>query len=361
METADTMKAFYLQRIFPWFTVLAFLSLGWLSVNEVFAQDETPTPQVETSLPQAEAPTHSQIIEAVNALRISHGIPPLGVHPVLMQIGQQQADGIAAGMAGHWRPNDLTLGQWLISLGYPLSGDLSLDGYRSENWGFAQGAEDAIAMWLGDDEHTNTMLSLERSDIGVGIAFSSENGTYVIVVETALQTRSGKQQSDAYVIMTGIPLTKASYSDMSTQAAKNGLLPQGMLPVALNTALADGNVYHEVKYGQTLWSIAVTYKTTVKQIQKLNNMSDTIVQPGQRLLILQGATQPAPIMGTAALSPSTFSTPTVIPATVTPTPDAVKEFSAQDNKNSTLGIVSIAIAALFLGGLFAVMTRKKQI
>jgi LysM repeat protein len=253
----------------------------------------------------------------------------------------------------------------LISLGYPLSGDLSLDGYRSENWGFAQNAEEAITMWLGDDEHTNTMLSVERSDIGVGIALSTDNGSYVIVVETALQTRSGKQQSDAYVIMTGIPQTKTAYSDMSTQAAKNGLLPQNIFPVALNTARADGNVYHEVKYGQTLWSIAVTYKTTIKQIQQLNNLSDTTVQPGQKLLVLKGATQPAPraasIKGTTAQSPQILSTPTVIPATEASTPETFRESSSRDKQKNTLGIVSIAIAALFLGALFAVMTRKKQI
>jgi LysM repeat protein len=327
-------------------------------VNEVFAQDETPTPVKE-------APSPSQIIQAVNNLRISHGIAPLMAHPVLMQVGQLEADGIGAGYGGHWRPNDLTLGQWLISLGYPLSGDLSLDGYRSENWGFAQTSDEAIAMWLGDDEHTNTMLSVDRSDIGVGVAFSTEDDSYVIVVETALQTRSGKQQSDASIIMTGIPQTKAAYSDMSTLAAKNGLLPQNMLPVALNTALADGNVYHEVKYGQTLWSIAVTYKTTIKQIQQLNNLSDTTVQPGQKLLVQKGATQPAlritsPI-GTTTLTPQTFSTLTVIPATGTPTPKTLRETSVWDKQRNTLGIVSIAIAALFLGGLFTLMTRRKSI
>ena len=359
------MNTLYLRKNFLWFTALTFLLLGWLSVNEVSAQDVTPTPQSEAPTQQNAPPTPSQIIEAVNTLRLSHGIAPLGVHSVLMQIGQQEADGIASGYGGHWRPNDLTLGQWLISHGYPLSGDLSLDGYRSENWGFAQNAEEAIAMWLGDDEHTNTMLSFDRSDIGVGIAFSKENDSYVIVVETALQTRSGRQQSDAYVIMTGIPQTQAAYSDMSTQAAKNGLLPQNILPVSLNTALADGNVYHEVKYGQTLWSIAVTYNTTIKQIQQLNNLSDTTVQTGQRLLIQKDATQPAPreasIIGTVALSPSTFSTRTVIPPTTSLTPKAIREYTAQDKRKNTLGIVGIAIAALFLGGLFAVMARKKPV
>jgi len=356
METVTALK------YISWF--IAFLSLtgmGLLSVNGVSAQNETLTPQVETLTPQAEVPTPSQIIGAVNDLRLSHGIAPLGVHPVLMQVGQAEAEGIAGGMGGHWRPNELTLGQWLISLGYPLSGDLSLDGYRSENWGFAQNAEEAIAMWLSDDIHTNTMLSRDRSDIGVGIAFSVENGSYVIVVETALQTRSGKQQSDAYAIMTGIPLTKSAYADISTQAAKNGLLPQNMMPVGLNTALPDGNVYHEVKYGQTLWSIAVTYKTTIKQIQQLNHLSDTMVQPGQKLLVLKSATQPAPVIGTVALPPPAYSTPTVNSATSTPTSESSPEYIAREKQKNTLGVVGILIAALFLGGLFAVMTRKKQI
>lgn len=353
-----------MQKNFLWFALLIFVFLGLLSVNQVFAQDETPTPEVDTPTPQAQPPMPSQIIEAVNALRISHGISPLSVHSILMQVGQQEADGIASGNEGHWRPEGLTLGQWLIFLGYPLSGDLSMDGYRSENWGFAQNAEQAIAMWLGDDEHTNTMLSLDRSDIGVGIAFSREDESYVIVVETALQTRSGKQQTDAIAIMTGIPLTQAAYSAMATEAAKNGLLPQGMAPVALNTALADGNVYHEVKYGQTLWSIAITYGTTIKQIQQLNNLFDTTVQPGQQLLILKGATQPAPhdasITPMVGQSPQPLSTPTMIRATKTPAP-ASTPFFAQGKPIDKFSIIAIGVAALFLGGLFTVMTKKKPI
>jgi len=70
-------------------------------------------------------------------------------------------------------------------------------------------------MWLSDDEHTNTMLSLERSDIGAGIAIMEDN-TYVVVIETALQTKSGQQQSDAYAILTGIPQTQSAYSSIAT-------------------------------------------------------------------------------------------------------------------------------------------------
>jgi LysM repeat protein len=265
-------------------------------------------------------------------------------------------------MSGHWRPNGLTLGQWLISLGYPLSGDLSMDGYRSENWGFAQDAEGAVAMWLGDDEHTNTMLSIDRSDIGVGIAYSVENESYVIVVETALQTTSGQQQSEALAMLTGIPQTQAAYASMSTQAAENGLLPQGMAPVILVTALSDGNVYHDVEYGQTLWSIAIAYGTTIKQIQQLNGLIDTTVLTGQYLLVVQHATQPAPSSAPQVFvfPTQSLSTPTMIP-TATPTIESTPEISERDRRNNMFGIVGIGISALFLGGLFTAMTRKKPI
>ncbi len=333
--------------------LLAVIFLGLLSARQVSAQDETPQPP---------APTPAQVIEAINNLRMSHGIAPLGVHPVLMQVGQMEAEGIAGGMAGHWRPNGLTLGQWLMSLGYPLSGDLSLDGYRSENWGFAQSAEDAVAMWLGDDIHTNTMLSLERSDIGVGIAYSTENESYVIVVETALQTKSGLPQEEASIFLTGIPQTQVAYAAMSTLAAENGLLPQGMAPVAIATALPDGMVYHEVQYGQSLWSLAIAYGATIKQIQQLNGLADTTVQPGQRLLILQNATQPAPNSAPQVLVFPTqaLSTPTAI-LTATPAPESTPMISERDRRNNMFGVVAIGVAALFLGGLFTVMTRKKPI
>jgi len=47
-------------------------------------------------------------------------------------------------------------------------------------------AEDAISMWLSHDEHTNTMLSEYRSDIGVAVAFSDQ---IYIVLETAFRTQ----------------------------------------------------------------------------------------------------------------------------------------------------------------------------
>ena len=158
-----------------------------------------PPLQEETSTPMPSAPSPADIINAVNNLRLQHGLNPLVVHDVLMEVAAEQANALAAteGAIGHQRPCGMTLGQELLLKGFPLWGDLSQDGYRSENWGTAMTAEDAISMWLGDDLHANTMLSEYRSDIGAAVAV---NDQIYIVLETALRTNSGKMQGIAYDI-----------------------------------------------------------------------------------------------------------------------------------------------------------------
>src|SRR5271157_935121 len=276
----STLKKTLLSGIF----LVALLSFYFYIAN---AQQPTPTLTSAPSQPQF---TPADVINAVNNLRVANGLTPLTTHPVLMQIAQAEANGIASGWEGHWRPLNLTLGQWMLSLGYPLSGDLSLDGYRSENWlsaPISASADDVIQMWLGDAEHTNTMLSQQRSDIGAAVAVG-QDGNVICVIETALQTASGKMQYDAYAILTGIPQTQVAYSAMATSAAKNGLLPQYSMPVAVSTAQPNGDIYHVVQYGQTLWGIAVTYHTTIKQIQSLNNLSSIVIIDGQKLLVIKG-------------------------------------------------------------------------
>src|ERR1044071_6763776 len=111
-----------------------------------------------------------------------------------MQVAAEQANALAAsgGTIGHERPCGMSLGQELLLKGFPLWGDLSMDGYRSENWGIAGTAQDAISMWLGDDLHMNTMLSPDRSHIGAAVAVSDQ---MYVVLETAYSTSSGRNQS----------------------------------------------------------------------------------------------------------------------------------------------------------------------
>ncbi len=41
------------------------------------------------------------------------------------------------------------------------------------------------------------------------------------------------------------------------------------MSVAISTAREDGAIYHEVKYGQSLWSIAIAYGTKIEEIKRL--------------------------------------------------------------------------------------------
>lgn len=72
-----------------------------------------------------------------------------------------------------------------------------------------------------------------------------------VVIETALQTRSGQQQSGARDFLTHLP------SIINGTTSINGIpvpLSKGqcIIPVIKNTARPDGDVLHEVQYGQSL-------------------------------------------------------------------------------------------------------------
>jgi uncharacterized protein YkwD len=300
--------------------------------------------QEETSTPGLVAPSPADIINAVNNLRLQYGLNPLFTNDVLMQVAAEQANALAAseGAIGHERPCGMTLGQQLLSMGFPLWGDLSMDGYRSENWGTAMTTEDAINMWLGDDLHMNTMLSPNRSDIGAAVAVSNQ---IYVVLETALSTPSRKHQGTAYEILTAIPVTQAACMGLRTPGAGYDM-SQYSIPVALSTARPDGDVVHEVKYGQTLWSIAIEYKTTIEQIKRLNNLTDDTVIPGWKLLVKKAATQPVAPSPTFILNPEN-QTATPI-ATWTMMPTATVSPDEMSMITQSLGANKIVVAALIV-------------
>ena len=346
-------------------TVCLVFAVGIVSTVPVLARPRLQPPlQDETFTPMLSVPSPGEIIDAVNNLRLQHGLNPLLVHDVLMEVAASQANALAAseGMIGHARPCGMTLGQELLVKGYPLWGDLSLDGYRSENWGTAMTAQDAISMWLMDDLHANTMLSPERSDIGAAVAVSDQ---IYIVLETALSTPSRQHQGTAYDILTGIPMTQAVCMGWSTPGSGYVDLSQYLIPVALSTARPDGDVVHEVEYGQTLWSIAIEYGTTIEQIKRLNNLADDTVIQGWKLLVRKGATQPAPASSTSIMSLQSWpASPTPAARTATPTSTPATDQMSMLGKSlaaNKLVVVALIISlSVLVGAIVGFGTKKHE-
>jgi uncharacterized protein YkwD len=340
--------------------LLGLFALEPVEASPVFSP---PKQDFSTDTPSPSALTPAEIITAVNNLRLSHGLNVLNTHTVLMQVAADQANALAAsdGAIGHERPCGMTLGQDLLSRGYPLAGALSLDGYRSENWVTASTTEDAINFWLSDDEHTNTMLSEHRSDIGAAVAVSDQ---FYVVLETALSTTSGQMQYEAPAILTGIPMTvTACYGD-ATQYAANSNLPQYMIAVLRSTALPDGDVIHEVKYGQTLWSIAIQYGTTMEQIRRLNNLYTDVIQPGQTLVVMHSATQTSPDQMQATPIPASVDyafiitpVPTLSPTSIGVTQNVSSGEFIQEN-GMVIAILIVSFAVLLVG--MGIMGKRRS-
>ncbi len=302
--------------------------------------------------PQQSITSPSQLIDAVNNLRVSYGLPALTVHSVLMQSSQSQADYMAAtGQVTHTRPGGITFTQQLLSLGFPLAGDLSLGGFRAENILSSNGplVWDGVPPGWQDDLHMNTMLSQNFTHIGAGISQGADG--YYYALDCAAATGDGQMQGGASSILTSVPAGQAGVS-------------QYMVPVVMSTARPDGDVFHKVQYGQSLWSIAITYGTTIKNIQALNNLGEyLVVYQGQELLVQKAATQPASREVTPL--PFSTSTPFVVSASVTPSisfPTALMpsptntpmEKAPPANPTSSRLLVGLLIVAAFVGGGIAV-------
>lgn len=309
--------------------------------------------ETASAKPRYNITSPSQLIDAVNNLRISNGLPALQVHPILMQSAQSQADYMAAtGNITHARPNG-TYTQQLLALGFPLAGDLSLGGFRAENIISSYGplVWDGVPPGWQDAAHMNTMLSGNFTHIGAGISQSGE--TYYYAVDTAAATSSGQQQTTAAQILTSVPEGSSGSSGIS----------EFMVPVTLSTPRPDGNVYHKVQYGQSLWSIAIAYGTTIRNIQALNNLGEfSTVYQGQELLVLTGATQSAAptAMVTSTLQVTATFVPTSTQASVTATMQvtptlAETETPAETSRpTSSRVLVVILIVAAFVGAGMAV-------
>jgi len=297
--------------------------------------------------------TPYDLINAVNALRASNGLPAYSISSILMYTAQTHADFMAAtGNMSHTGAGGSSVTDRLLSAGYPLAGDLSLGGFRSENitgGSESMSAQAAVNQWTGDAPHLNTMLSPNLTEIGAGV--SVNGGRVYYVIDAARPTTSGAPQGSTPVAGGGSAVP---------------LVNEVIIPVVVVTPNSEGDVIHEVRAGQTLWQIAIAYNVKINDIKALNVIVDNNIYPGDTLLIKKeqvavSATPAETETSEPTASPTmVVESPATAPsATFTSTPGAP---TSTPNTNSPIMTIVMAIVALALlgGGIFSWVGSSKK-
>lgn len=208
--------------------------------------------------------TAYDLIALVNNIRTGNGLPALEVSSILMSTAQSTAEIMAANRMG-WHIGDVR-GR-IMAAGY--GGGATA--WATENFAIGpMSLEDLAWMW-SDADHMIPMVKPAYQHIGAGVATAADGSVYYIV-HAAYASGSGASS-------TQVP--------GSTGAEPTAPAAQWIIPVVTATPAADGAVIHEVKMGQSLWSIAIAYNTHIVDILRFNQMSpeQQVVWVGQKLNI----------------------------------------------------------------------------
>ncbi len=231
------------------------------------------------------------LILAMNTLRVSNGLPPLVEDPIINAVAQATAEIMAV--------NQMS---WHIG---NVSGRLQAAGYgggakvwATEN--FAVGTSftiDQIMLAWADPDHMIPAVNPAYCHVGAGVAKSANGMTYYVLQAAYI---SGKSCGEY----------RSSPNPQPGGSNPNPVVPQIIVPVKVATPDEDGKVFHVVQTGQSLWAIAVAYKTTIRDLEVWNNISRTKpLQVGQKLFIPSSNTEG-------------YATPTPVGMVKVATPDA---------------------------------------
>jgi LysM repeat protein len=309
-----------------------------------------------TVTPESHNATADELVYFTNLRRTQYGLSALTVNSTLMAVAQQTAD-IMAG-------NQLT---WHIG---GVSERLSAAGYGSgvtvwatENVanGTNATAEELVYVVWNDDTHNIPVMNPIYCDIGAGVATDSEGTSYYVIHAAYTEKRyCGEYRAPDGTTLETIYADQWNNSD-DAETPETNEVSQFMQPVSRVTPNADGVILHEVTYGQTLWSIAITYGTRILEIQALNGMTedDLTVYPGQ-ILIIPTSLTPYPTKETTDTPQPQPTINSGISSRVTITnslEEAINETVQNENieasKNSSS--LSMVIFWIVVGGLLLIL------
>jgi len=273
----------------------------------------------------AQSTSPNDLVNAVNELRALHGLQPYTIDPGLMAYAQEHSEYQARTKTStHIHSDGLN----------PLSKGLE----ENVASGTAEIFTVNVAVYevWADWGHRHILTGYADGEIGAGVAHSDDGFVYYTV-----NIRPGQE----------LAATVEPFVALQTAAPE-----------------PDGSITHVVGYGQTLWSIAVSYGVTVDDIRRLNNIptDSVVIQTGQKLIIrAPGAAPPQQGQPTAQLTPPPTAGAVQITATASltntpvrtssmPPPPAGTPPETAARRTSTgvfvalgVGIIGLTIAAIF--------------
>ena len=242
------------------------------------------------------------LVDEVNRRRLAAGLYPYKVNDALMSSAQAHSEYQAAignithtGVGGT-RPVDRA-----IAADYGGGAQV----FVTENiyGGTNTSPAGPVSWWIADGGwHYEGVLSSRYQDVGAGAASVGDYTYYTLDVGIIAGEAPPPNQSQP-----SPPLG-------STQSVSTPTPPKAK-PVKKATTLSDGSIIHVVEQGQTLWTIAAIYDVPLKEILKLNKLTEnSFVFPGDKVIV-QPSFTPAPTV---------LDTPTPMQTVVNPTPTSTR-------------------------------------
>jgi LysM repeat protein len=252
-----------IQRFLGWLIMLSVM-VGMRAFHRpgtVRADEIGPAPSEQVSA--------YELILAMNTLRVSYGLPALIEDPIVNAVAQSTAATMAANNMS-WHIGDVR-GR-IAAAGYGNGGTV----WATENFAVYSGGagiDQIMAMWA-DPDHMRPATTAAYCHVGAGVAQTSDGRIYYVLQAAYV---SGQECGS---------LSPSSSGGTSQPGTIPNPVSQLIIPVKIATPDAEGKIFHEVRAGQSFWSIAIAYQITINDLESWNNISRTTpLQAGQRLFI----------------------------------------------------------------------------
>ncbi|MBC8503515.1 MAG: LysM peptidoglycan-binding domain-containing protein [Anaerolineales bacterium] len=263
---------------------ISLLLLWFLSAPVYQAKEKTKQES------PAGAVSRSELILAMNTLRVSQGLPALIEDPIVNAVAQVTAETMAANNMS-WHMGDVR-GR-IAAAGY--GGGATV--WATENFAVGNMSIDRIMQVWADPDHMRPAVNPAYCHVGAGVA-QAPDGRYYYILQAAYISEHACGEY---------------YSGVDESGSGTNINPpvsQIIIPVKIATPDEDGRIYHLVQSGQSFWSIAIAYQITIDDLEVWNNLSrENGLIIGQKLFIPSTSTEG-------------YATPTPVGMVMLATPDA---------------------------------------